>query len=150
MDWTSKEDVQLFVRLTKEAGVIVFGSTTAQTVIDAGRRLPGRRKIVYTRGSKRAMPEGFETTSEAPAELLARLEKEGASGVAICGGSQVYTLFLRAGVVDELYLTIEPKLFGSGVPFLGGSLECDLSLIDVQQLNQNTVLLHYRLSQRSA
>jgi dihydrofolate reductase len=145
MDWTSPEDVKLFVRLTKEAGVVVFGSTTARTVIDAGRRLSGRRKIVYTRKPASITAEGFEPTSESPAQLLKRLEQEGAKGVAVCGGAQIYTMFLEAGLVDELYLTIEPKLFGKGVSLLTNVLERDLELLEVSQLNEAAILLHYRI-----
>jgi len=143
MDWASKEDERLFVRLTKEAGVIVMGSATAQTVIEAGRRLPGRRKLVYTRQPGKITAEGFEPTAEAPRDLIARLSSEGARAVAVCGGAQIYSLFLQAGVVDELYVTIEPKLFGRGVPLLNDAFDADLQLLSVDKLNDNTVLLHY-------
>jgi dihydrofolate reductase len=139
-DWTGGADKKLFVRLTKEAGVIVMGSRTFATI---GRALPGRRNIVYTSKPESIAAENIEPTSEAPADLVKRLEAEGAAGLAICGGASVYDLFMRAGVVTELYLTIAPRLFGQGVPLFNGPLDSYLHLAETQQLDADTILLHY-------
>jgi dihydrofolate reductase len=84
-----------------------------------------------------------EATNEVPADLVKRLADEGANGLAICGGSSIYTLFMEAGVVDELYITVEPLLFGQGLALFSDKLETDLRLLDVSKLNDNAVLLHY-------
>lgn len=142
-DWTSPEDKKLFVRLTKEAGVIVMGSRTFATI---GRALPERRMIVYTTKPELITAEGVETTSEPPEELITRLRREGAKGVAICGGAIIYSMFINSGKVDELYLTVEPILFGKGVPLLSVDAEISLSLLDTSKLNDHTVLLHYAIN----
>lgn len=145
-DWTSKEDKQLFVRLTKEAGVIVMGSSTFATI---GRALPGRRMIVYTTKPDLIDAEGVEVTDKPPEKLIAQLEKEGAGGVAVCGGASIYDLFVRSGIINELYLTVEPKLFGVGVPLFANQLDTDLSLLETEKLNEHTVLLHYRVMSKN-
>jgi dihydrofolate reductase len=139
-DWTSPEDKKLFVRLTKEAGVMVMGSRTFATI---GRALPGRRTVVYSSQPQNITVGGVEVTQEAPTRLVARLEKEGANGLAVCGGASIYAQFMQAGVVDELYLTIEPLLFGTGVPLFGETLDVPLRLLSTEQLNDNAILLHY-------
>jgi dihydrofolate reductase len=139
-DWTSKEDKRLFVELTKRAGVMVMGRTTFDTI---GRALPDRQTIVYSH--KLVDVGGVTTTKESPADLVSRLSAEGYKELAICGGSAIYTLFLEAGVVDELYLTVEPVLFGDGVPFLNGLVGVDLRLLETKQLNDNVTLLHYEV-----
>nr|AIA10584.1 dihydrofolate reductase [uncultured bacterium] len=145
-DWTSKEDKQVFVRLTKEAGTIVMGSKTYATI---GRPLPGRRNIVYTTRPNEFQIEGVEATSEEPAMLVARLEQEGATGLAVCGGASIYGQFMRAGVVTDLYLTIEPVLFGTGVPLCNAELDTRLALRETSKLNENTILLHYSVLQKA-
>ena len=145
-DWTSSEDKKLFARLTKEAGYMVMGSRTYNTI---GRALPERQTIIYT-----SRPEALnglddpaiQTTQEEPSHLIERLATEGATGLAVCGGAQIYSLFAQAGVIDEVYLTIEPVLFGTGVPLFGQELALQLELIDSQNLNDNAVLLHYRVA----
>jgi len=139
--WTSKEDTQLFVRLSKEAGVVVMGSRTFATI---NRALPGRRLIVYIPKSEKIKTEGIETTQEEPAALVQRLEKEGEKAIAVSGGASIYSLFMASGVVDELYLTIEPIIFGHGLSLFNKDMPpTNLRLLKCQSLNSNTILLHY-------
>jgi dihydrofolate reductase len=142
-DWTGTEDKKLFVQLTKEAGIMVMGSKTLATI---GRALPGRRTIVYTSNPDAITIPDIETTQEAPSRLLKRLEQEGATAVAICGGASVYDQFLRAGVVDELYLTYVPQLFGSGLSLCVEPLDSKLQLLDTTPLSDGSVLCHYQVT----
>lgn len=139
-DWTSSEDKKLFVKLTKEAGVMVMGATTLATI---GRALPGRRTIVYTTHPQDINIEGVEPTTEDPKLLVERLKNEGAEAIAVCGGRSIYSLFLQAGLVDELYLTVEPVLFGSGIGLFKDELNTKLSLLEATNLNKDVILLHY-------
>nr|AIA15178.1 Dihydrofolate reductase [uncultured bacterium]AIA15312.1 Dihydrofolate reductase [uncultured bacterium] len=139
-DWTGGEDKKVFVRLTKEAGVMVMGSRTFATI---GRALPERRTIVYTHDAARITTDGVETTSEAPAGLLARLKAEGAFGVAICGGASIYELFMAAGVVDELYLTFVPIVFGKGLNLFTKERATKLTLLETSSLADGSVFAHY-------
>jgi len=139
-DWSSKEDKRLFVELTKRAGVMIMGGNTYRTI---GRPLPGRRTIVYSRTP--IEHDGVETTQSPPAQLLRQLEKEGCQEVAICGGRSIYDAFLQAGVVNELYLTVEPLLFGTGLTLASDSLSASLRLLEHRALNDNTILLHYEV-----
>lgn len=144
-DWTGGADKKLFVEVTKQAGTLVMGSRTFATI---GRALPGRRTIVYTSRPESVTAEGVETTAEPPAELVARLAREGAPGLAVCGGASIYGQFMAAGVVDELYLTIAPLVFGTGVHLFDQTLECKLRLLEVKPLDGDTLLLHYRVDQQ--
>lgn len=139
-DWTGKEDKKVFTRLTKEAGTIVMGSRTFATI---GRALPERRNIVYTSHPEHITADGVETTGEPAKDLLARLEKEGVQTVAICGGATIYDLFMRENLVDELYLTYIPILFGQGVGLFSGDLNSQLSLNKITELSDGCVLAHY-------
>lgn len=145
VDWSSKEDKQLFVKLTKGAGVMVMGSSTFKTI---GRGLPERKTIVYTSYPKQY--EDFEgniqTTNEDPSQLVNRLKSEGYHSVAICGGTTIYNQFMKAGVVDQLYLVIEPILFGSGVTLLNDIPLTKLELLGQSKLNKHTILLHYAVA----
>lgn len=138
-DWTSKEDKQFFVQMTKKAGVVVMGSNTYQTI---GKPLPGRLNIVYSRDKQF---EGAETTQKTPAELVENLKARGYREVAICGGSTIYSMFLEAGVVNKLYLTVEPIVFGSGIHLFNKEIEKKLQLVLCKNLNEQVVLLEYNV-----
>jgi dihydrofolate reductase len=139
MAWTSKDDKKRFVELTKRAGVVVMGAKTFQTL---PRPLKERINIVYSRSSSKKF-EGAEVTQESPEALLRQLEARGFTEVAICGGSQIYTAFLKARVVERLYLTIEPVLFGQGMPLFNEALEYRLELISSNSTPGGSLLLEY-------
>lgn len=139
-DWSSKEDKQLFVKLTKQAGVMVMGRNTYETI---GRALPGRKTVVYTSRSLNN-PE-IEVTQDKPAQLLERLALEGYKEVAICGGQQIYDLFLSDGLIDEVYLTVEPLLFGNGISLAQSMLDVKLKLQETSKLNDDTLFLRYEV-----
>lgn len=162
--WTSKEDKKRFVELTKKAGVVVMGSKTWKTL---GRPLKERVNIVYTtkpeeiekdaaavglitndssNGSIIPATGSVETTQLSPAKLLKELEDRGFKEVAICGGSHVYTSFMKAMVVDTLYLTIEPVVFGSGIPLFKEELHYRLELKDVAKTDTGALLLEYKVN----
>lgn len=138
--WTSKEDKQRFVELTKRAGVVVMGSSTFRTL---PRPLKERTNIVYTR--KQETIEGAETTQDAPAVIMEKLEQRGFKEVAICGGSQIYTLFIKAGVVDTLYLTMEPILFGKGISLFIEDMSKHLTLVSASMTEGGSVLMEYKV-----
>ncbi|KKU93404.1 MAG: hypothetical protein A3J30_02590 [Candidatus Wildermuthbacteria bacterium RIFCSPLOWO2_02_FULL_47_9c] len=146
-DWTSKEDKQFFTQKTKEAGVVIMGLNTFRTI---GRPLGGRHNIVYAPASPAGRPpeeklQGVEITQENPKDLLARLEQKGYKQAAICGGATIYTMFMEAGVVDKLYLTVEPVLFGAGIGLFTKELDVRLTLQSVQKLNEQSTLFEYNI-----
>lgn len=140
-DWTSPEDKRFFVALTKESGVMIMGRTTFDTI---GRALPGRKTIVYTHDvtAYQGIP-GVEATSENPSALIDRLEDTGIPSVVICGGATIYTLFINSGLVTDIFLTIEPILFGSGITLFDDAVNATLELTETRRLNDNTLLVHY-------
>ncbi|PJE75506.1 hypothetical protein COV04_04350 [Candidatus Uhrbacteria bacterium CG10_big_fil_rev_8_21_14_0_10_48_11] len=54
-------------------------------------------------------------------------------------------IFFNNGLIDELFLTIEPISFGEGLPLHNASQgERTASLVSVEKINaQGTVVLHY-------
>ncbi len=144
--WTSKDDKKRFVELTKAAGVIVMGSRTFKTLPSP---LKDRLNIVYTRNPENyAAQENVEATNIEPAELIKSLEEKGYTSVAICGGAEIYSLFMKSGVVSKLYLTIEPMLFGSGISLFSEPLKERLILKDSKILENGVIFLEYDVARQ--
>ena len=139
--WTSGADKKHFIELTKKAGVIVMGLTTFNTI---GKPLPNRLNIVY---APTGTPEiqGVEITQKKPTELLTDLEKRGYKEIAICGGSSIYTMFMESGLVEKIYITVEPRLFGSGVKLFNKPMDKKLALESVKQPSNDVVILEYKV-----
>ena len=139
-DWTSKEDKGFFIRKSKEAGVVVMGQNTYETI---GRPLKDRLNIVYSRDKQY---EGVEVTQKEPKALIEELERRGYKEVAICGGSTIYTMFMEAGVVDKLYLTVSSLVFGKGMNLFNKEFDQKLELVSVEKLGPQTILLEYNVA----
>ena len=144
-DWTSSADTAIFVKRTKEAGVIIMGLTTYKTI---GRPLPGRLNLIMTREPEKesSIPDKLEYTNTQPAELLKELDIRGFKEVILGGGTTINSLFLKAGLVDEIQITIEPLLFGGGLTlFKDLDLNQKLELIEMKDLGSNVINLKYKL-----
>lgn len=137
-DWTSKEDMAFFVEKTKEAGVVVMGRKTFETI---GKPLKDRLNVVMSR-SEGESSENLEYTNEDPGTLVKRLQKK-FKDIAVIGGAEIFTQFLKAGVVTDLFVTVEPVIFGKGTPFVGALDRVDLELIETKKIGKSGVLLHY-------
>jgi dihydrofolate reductase len=151
MEWTSKADKDFFVQKTKEAGVVVMGRKTFDTI---GKPLKGRHIIILTRGPVSQPPHTdspesgtIEYSNESPADLLARLETAGTKTVAIAGGAAIYELFLQSGLVDTVYVTQEPVRFETGIRMCSDEMRQRFSLVSSTQLEGDTLLLEYTIQQ---
>ncbi|MBT3230613.1 dihydrofolate reductase [Candidatus Uhrbacteria bacterium] len=145
-DWTSKEDKRFFVSKTKEVGALIMGRKTYDTI---GRPLPNRLNMIMTReadASKNVQGE-LEYTSKSPRELIDELKERGYDSVVIGGGTSIYSLFLKEGLVTDLYLTVESLLFGSGIPLVDGVPQLILDLQSAEKIGEQSVLLHYKMTQ---
>ena len=138
--WTSKDDKKRFIEITKRAGVMVMGLKTFKTL---GWALPGRLNIVYSDLPENQTMDGVEYTSLPPKDLIKSLDERGFKEVAICGGTSIYTMFMESGLVEKLYLTIEPKIFGSGMSLFNKDLDYDLKLVNGNITENGSALLEY-------
>ena len=142
-DWTGSADKRFFARRSRAAGVVIMGSKTFDSM---GKPLPARHNIVLSRNPARTgKPPDLVFTSRPPEEILADLASEGYSEAILAGGSRINTLFARRGLIDEVILTVSPLIFGDGLSLFALGLDLRLSLLDVQRLDEDLVMLHYRV-----
>ena len=148
-NWSSREDKRLFQRTSKEAGVVIMGRTTFETL---PAPLPDRLTVVMTRDPEagQARREGIEFTARTPTDVLASLEARGYAMAVLGGGAQIYRAFLDADLVDELWLTVEPLVFGAGISLFGDApLDRRFTLVEVRRLGEQEVHLRYAVKRES-
>lgn len=146
--WSSREDYAHFLQLIGQHKLVVMGRKTYEAVHPKPQ--PERLRIVLTHSPEQFVGQQIkgqlEFRSATPGELVTALGGQGYTGLLLVGGGQTNTDFLQAGLVDELWLTIEPVLFGSGVRLLTAALpdSVQLQLESNERLNAGgTLLLHY-------
>jgi dihydrofolate reductase len=144
-NWTSKEDKEFFIKETKKGGAIIFGRNTFKTLGD--KPLPNRLNFVMTmdENDKKLTKDGLLefAVKKQPAEVIEILKKKGFKKIFVGGGSMINSLFFDAELVDELWITVEPKIFGTGLKILTEKKrDVNLKLKSAKKVN-NTVLLKY-------
>ena len=143
VDWTGKADKQYFVRVTREAGVVIMGSKTFDTI---GKPLPGRKNIVMTRNPDRtSKEENLIFTDQSPGQILNGLKQEGFERVALIGGAIVNSLFAREKLITQIHVTLVPELFGRGLSLFRDSLDVSLELVENREIDPGHLLLVYRV-----
>ena len=141
-DWTSKEDWKFFQNELVDADAVVVGRNTYEA---AKISLQKRNTFVLSSRPKTLIRKGKVTFLNPKTVNLKELFK-GYNQVAIVGGGQVYQTMLDLGLLDELYVTIEPIILGHGKNmFVGGNKNIPLILKSIKKLNSTgTILLHYQ------
>ena len=150
--WTSKEDSKLFFSLIEKSNLIVMGSKTYETVRKFIKHKKNRLRVVLTRNpqkySKETIKGLLEFSSESPLSLIERLGRRGYKKMLLVGGATINSLFLKQKLVSEIYLTLEPILFGSGTNLIKeNNFDKQLKLVSIKRLNdQGTLQLKYKIN----
>lgn len=147
--WTSQEDSKHFFSLLKKSEVIIMGSGTFLAAKSMIKPSPKNLRIVLTKKPRQfadlMVPDQLEFVDQSPEELIMNLMKRGYEQALLVGGSTLNASFLKTKLVDQLLLTIEPKLFASGTSLIAEArLDIDLQLQNVERLNEHgTLVLTY-------
>ena len=147
--WSSHEDQEYFKQAWRNFPVVVLGSGT----YDAEPITPPKknRLIILTQDPSRYETKHvsghLEFSNESPIALTDRLRSEGYEEILLAGGAHIATSFLKEDLVDELWLTLEPKIFASGGNFVvEDKLDVNLRLLSYEKVNdQGTLILKYEV-----
>jgi len=135
-----------YYKITKNFKAIILGRHTYQIM----KRVKEFDKIdnpftlvVTTRPMKNKKNFAFIKT---PAKAIKFLRSRGFSRVLVGGGSKLNASFIKAGLIDEIYLDVEPLAFGSGIKLFDDSnFETKLRLIRIRKLSKDVIQLHYKV-----
>ncbi len=151
--WTSKEDQAHFFSLVQQYNLIVMGSATYESVRHKIQLNPNILRIVLTSNPEKYEKEQvkgqLEFYNTAPLELIKTLEEKGYEKMLLVGGGTINALFFKDNLVNEIYLTIEPKIFSRGKNLVDDIIDgavVSLCLKRIKQMNiTGTLLLHYEI-----
>jgi dihydrofolate reductase len=143
--WTSKQDKKFLFKILNQSDLIIVGRKTYQVAI---KPLSKRNCLVLTNSvkTKKRIHSQCLFLNPNQVNLKKFLAKFRGKTVAILGGSQTYSLMLKLNLIDEIYLTIEPLIFGSGYNLFDCLIDkMRWQLVKIKKLNQfGTILLHYK------
>lgn len=145
--WSSHQDQDYYKKVWSESRLIVMGSATFNA--DTFNPSADHQMIVMTsqpdKHKSLAVPGQLEFTSKTPFELSSGFAIKGYQQMLVVGGPHIATAFLKEQLIDELWLTIEPRIFGMGQNFAtDAKLDISLRLIQSEKVNdQGTLITRY-------
>ena len=150
-DFTSVADRKFFSAALRESDCILYGSGTFNA---AKERIASAINQVQLRVVLTSKPERYanyhvenmlEFSSKSPPEICSELKNRGKKRMAMLGGQQLFTSFLDDGLIDEFWITVEPRIFGSGKNLFTGRIDQALVLSEIKELSESVVVLKYHL-----
>jgi dihydrofolate reductase len=163
-DWAAPdEEVHTFVNdLERPAGTHLYGRRmyevmafweTAQTL---GDQSPAFRdyadiwqaadKIVYSKTLDKVTSARTRIEREFDPEAVRQMKAHAGRDIAV-GGPGLAAQAIKAGLVDEYHLFVNPIMVGSGNPALPDDVRVELELMDECRFKGGVVHLHYRTKQ---
>lgn len=147
-EWTSDENLKGFYEHSKNAGNIIMGKNTYLVASQYGYfPFPDSLNVIVSNEQiENKWGDSVVVTNKSPKEILSMLEQKGFAMAFLAGGGKLNTSFVKEGLIDEIYLDVEPVILGQGIKiFADSDFEFWLELIDFKKLNSNTIQLHYKV-----
>jgi dihydrofolate reductase len=99
---------------------------------------------VFSRSCPAGEQDGVTFVNEPPKSLVSELRKRPGKNIWMMGGGELAREFLKADLIDEIYLGIVPVLLGEGIPlFPNGFPQRDFSLIENKTFSKGMIALKY-------
>lgn len=147
-DWLSPEYGQEFYSICQKYKAVIMGKTTYKILAPSYLPLTTEGTTVVLTTDKQAKSENPTVvfTQNNATEIVQMLRDKGHREAVIIGGAMTISEFINARLADDIYLVIEPALFGSGLELLKDvEFEMKLKLLDMKKLNDNTIQIHYEI-----
>lgn len=101
----------------RSVDAICMGNRTYQQIAAASAWPYGDKPAwVYSRAPFASVKPNVYMTLLPPEKFAEQLRREGKQHLWVMGGGEIHTIFLNAGLVDEIRLFVMPIALGEGIP----------------------------------
>jgi dihydrofolate reductase len=164
LKWGSSEDKQLYKKISTEYGTVIVGKNTylqmpkvafknRETIVVVRNlsdewisEIIGDSDIMSFDDVKFCNIDNITFIESNPFTIINFLESIGKDKALLVGGGIINNLFLQAKLVNELQITIAPKIFGNGVKIFGNNdLDINLELFSFEKIATNELVLSYKV-----
>lgn len=147
-DFVSAAEWESFRSMIRKVGNMVIGRRTYD-IMRKSNEFSGfdKAKVVVVTQDKIFKAYGLNHFIAGSAQqAVAFLEKQGFGEALVAGGGILNSSFMKQNLIDEIYLDIEPVIFGKGIRvFAEDDFEVRLKLVGIKKISENVVQLHYRI-----
>ena len=136
----------------KTIGAAIMGRKTYDVALKMGAGSfdqQGKASYVMSRSLPAGVRNGAHFVKQSPAALVRRLRTKPGKDIWLMGGGELARAFLKADLVDELYLGVVPVLIGAGIPlFPAGFPQREFELLENKTYSKGMIALKYRRVRR--
>jgi dihydrofolate reductase len=160
IDWFQfdEESLEWSREILREVDTVLFGRVTYEVLASywptaaamaeepfIARRLTEVRKFVFSKTLPTASWINSTVVSDPPVEFVSKLKEEPGAAIVVLGSSTVVSALVRAGLVDDYKIRVQPMILGKGRPlFLGQDQRRALTLVSSTPFKSGVVALHYK------
>jgi dihydrofolate reductase len=143
-----------FLFMPKDYSMAPFFATVDTAImgrktLDAGLKMSGGSLprynmpiYVFSNSKPPAERDGVIFVNETPATFIRKLRRRSGKDIWLMGGGELARVFLKADLVDRLYLGVVPVLLGEGIPlFPSGFPQRDFTLIENKTYSKGLIAL---------
>ncbi|HKF23732.1 MAG TPA: dihydrofolate reductase family protein [Candidatus Angelobacter sp.] len=130
----------------KRIDVALMGRKTYDVAMKMGGGFGGSMtSYVFSRSLPAGERDGLIFTNQSPERLVGTLRKRNGKDIWLMGGGELARDFLKADLVDELYLGVVPVLLGDGIPlFPSGFPQRNFALTENKTFSKGLITLKYK------
>lgn len=108
---------------------------------EVAERMTRYKKIVFSKSINRTDWQNTQFIEESPAKTVSALKKEPGKNIFVFGSGNLCKSLIKADVIDEFRLMVNPVTLGKGTPFF--HVYRDLALLKTRVFGCGNVLLCY-------
>lgn len=146
--WISKKEWNSYSLVVRTSGNVVVGSRTYNILTKQHEFSEFKNVVivVVSRDKNFAPSNHNHFVVRSPQDAISLLSKKGFRTALVAGGGKLNASFMREKLVDEIFLDIEPIVFGKGISlFAESGFESGLKLVETKKLSKNEIQLHYKV-----
>lgn len=143
--WISQEEWDSYSAMLRKAGNMIIGHRTYDILTKQPEfsELKDVKIVVVSHQDFKTLANNH-LTARTPRRALELLKN--VNEVVVAGGGILNSTFMKEGLIDEMYLDLEPLVFGKGIKlFADDDFEYNLELLETNKIGSNTVQLHYKV-----
>jgi dihydrofolate reductase len=167
--WTWDEELQSYhTELTKSVDCILLSRQMAEEGFNAhwqkvtkdpldtrfnfAKHITDTHKIVFsgTIDKSAQIPGGWHNTEIANGnfiDVIGQLKKQNGKDIIVYGGSTFVATLIKAGLIDEFHLLVNPVALGKGLPIFNTiDNKQNMELINAKSYKCGIGLLHYKVN----
>ena len=128
---------------------VLMGRKTYELGVQAGvtSPYPTLDQFVISRSMKESLDPAVTLVKDGVEHLVRELKEDEGKAIWLCGGGELAGTLMRAGLIDQLIIKLNPVVFGDGIPLFTGKVDMtQFKLTDSQVFGSGQVILYYEVA----